>query len=49
MAHLLPELTALKAKIDAKGRSISQEEQMKMAQDMMKNLSKQMKQHRKFK
>ncbi len=31
------------------GIPVSEKEQMKMAQDMMKNLSKQMKQHRKFK
>ncbi len=31
------------------GLPVSEKEQMKMAQDMMKNLSKQMKQHRKFK
>ena len=34
MAHLSPELTALKAKMDTKGRNITQEEQMKLGTQM---------------
>jgi len=34
MAHLSPELTILKAKVDAKGSNITQAEQLKMGQQM---------------
>jgi membrane protein insertase Oxa1/YidC/SpoIIIJ len=34
MAHMSPELNLLKAKVDAKGKSISQEDQIKMANQM---------------